>query len=102
MFVVPNPSGLNASYPGFAHKLVWFEAARFMHRACVGAGAWMRLSPAMRRVTRTRFIMLLALHRVRVAALMYEYTHLDRLRRARAEAGGAGALAARARRSGRP
>jgi TDG/mug DNA glycosylase family protein len=25
VFVVPNPSGLNASYPGFAHKLVWFE-----------------------------------------------------------------------------
>jgi len=25
VFVVPNPSGLNASYPGFAHKLVWFR-----------------------------------------------------------------------------
>lgn len=25
VFVVPNPSGLNASFPGFAHKLVWFE-----------------------------------------------------------------------------
>ena len=25
VFVLPNPSGLNASYPGFAHKLVWFE-----------------------------------------------------------------------------
>jgi double-stranded uracil-DNA glycosylase len=26
LFVVPNPSGLNASYPGFASKLVWFRA----------------------------------------------------------------------------
>ena len=25
LFVVPNPSGLNASFPGFASKLVWFE-----------------------------------------------------------------------------
>jgi double-stranded uracil-DNA glycosylase len=25
VYVLPNPSGLNASYPGFAHKLVWFE-----------------------------------------------------------------------------
>src|SRR4030095_10215036 len=24
LFVLPNPSGLNASYPGFRHKLVWF------------------------------------------------------------------------------
>lgn len=28
VFVVPNPSGLNASYPGFEHKLVWFTALR--------------------------------------------------------------------------
>ena len=28
IFVVPNPSGLNASFPGFQHKLVWFEALR--------------------------------------------------------------------------
>lgn len=28
VFVLPNPSGLNASYPGFAHKLVWFERLR--------------------------------------------------------------------------
>jgi TDG/mug DNA glycosylase family protein len=26
VFVVPNPSGLNASFPGFSHKLVWYEA----------------------------------------------------------------------------
>jgi TDG/mug DNA glycosylase family protein len=25
LYVLPNPSGLNASYPGFAAKLVWFE-----------------------------------------------------------------------------
>lgn len=25
VFVLPNPSGLNASFPGFRHKLVWFE-----------------------------------------------------------------------------
>jgi TDG/mug DNA glycosylase family protein len=25
VFVVPNPSGLNAAYPGFADKLVWFR-----------------------------------------------------------------------------
>jgi len=28
VFVVPNPSGLNASFPGFAHKLPWFRALR--------------------------------------------------------------------------
>src|SRR5262249_49042922 len=28
VFVVPNPSGLNASYPGFRHKLVWFRKLR--------------------------------------------------------------------------
>jgi TDG/mug DNA glycosylase family protein len=28
VFVVPNPSGLNASFPGFAHKLPWFEQLR--------------------------------------------------------------------------
>ena len=34
VFVVPNPSGLNASFPGFASKLVWFEALReFVERA---------------------------------------------------------------------
>jgi TDG/mug DNA glycosylase family protein len=25
VFVLPNPSGLNASFPGFRHKLVWFQ-----------------------------------------------------------------------------
>lgn len=28
VFVVPNPSGLNASFPGFKDKLVWFERLR--------------------------------------------------------------------------
>jgi hypothetical protein len=28
VFVVPNPSGLNASFPGFAHKLPWFRRLR--------------------------------------------------------------------------
>ena len=26
VYVLPNPSGLNASFPGFKQKLVWFEA----------------------------------------------------------------------------
>jgi TDG/mug DNA glycosylase family protein len=28
VFVLPNPSGLNASFPGFRHKLIWFERLR--------------------------------------------------------------------------
>jgi double-stranded uracil-DNA glycosylase len=28
VFVVPNPSGLNASFPGFAEKLIWFRRLR--------------------------------------------------------------------------
>jgi double-stranded uracil-DNA glycosylase len=28
VFVVPNPSGLNASFPGFQDKLIWFQALR--------------------------------------------------------------------------
>ena len=28
VFVVPNPSGRNAAYPGFADKLVWFQQLR--------------------------------------------------------------------------
>jgi double-stranded uracil-DNA glycosylase len=31
VFVVPNPSGRNAAFPGFEHKLVWFRRlARFV------------------------------------------------------------------------
>jgi TDG/mug DNA glycosylase family protein len=34
VFVVPNPSGLNASFPGFADKLIWFKRLRaFVDRA---------------------------------------------------------------------
>ncbi len=37
VFVVPNPSGLNASYPGFADKLVWYEGLRaFMEKKSRG------------------------------------------------------------------
>jgi TDG/mug DNA glycosylase family protein len=25
VFVLPNPSGLNAAYPGFRDKLIWFK-----------------------------------------------------------------------------
>ncbi|MGO9602726.1 MAG: mismatch-specific DNA-glycosylase [Candidatus Binataceae bacterium] len=28
VFALPNPSGLNASFPGFKHKLIWFERLR--------------------------------------------------------------------------
>jgi TDG/mug DNA glycosylase family protein len=28
VFVLPNPSGLNATYPGFRDKLVWFKRLR--------------------------------------------------------------------------
>jgi double-stranded uracil-DNA glycosylase len=40
VFVVPNPSGLNASFPGFSHKLVWFEALqRFARTASLTKAA---------------------------------------------------------------
>jgi TDG/mug DNA glycosylase family protein len=39
VFVVPNPSGLNASFPGFADKLVWFERLREFVEAGRGARA---------------------------------------------------------------
>jgi TDG/mug DNA glycosylase family protein len=38
VFVVPNPSGLNASFPGFEDKLVWFKALRvFVDRVALHA-----------------------------------------------------------------
>jgi double-stranded uracil-DNA glycosylase len=37
VFVVPNPSGLNASYPGFAHKLVWYRQLAAFVAAAEGA-----------------------------------------------------------------
>jgi TDG/mug DNA glycosylase family protein len=34
VFVVPNPSGLNAAYPGFRDKLIWYRRlARYAERA---------------------------------------------------------------------
>jgi TDG/mug DNA glycosylase family protein len=39
VFVVPNPSGLNASFPGFESKLVWFKRLRlFVDRVDRAAG----------------------------------------------------------------
>ena len=35
VFVVPNPSGLNASFPGFAHKLIWFVRLRAFVDECL-------------------------------------------------------------------
>jgi TDG/mug DNA glycosylase family protein len=38
VFVLPNPSGLNAAYPGFADKLVWFRRLeRFVDLGAVTA-----------------------------------------------------------------
>ena len=39
VFVLPNTSGLNASFPGFAHKLVWFEKLRALADATGSAAA---------------------------------------------------------------
>lgn len=38
VFVVPNPSGLNASFPGFADKLAWFERLREFADRVAGDG----------------------------------------------------------------
>ena len=52
VFVVPNPSGLNASFPGFEDKLVWFKALReFVDRVAPrrsSAAASQAASPADR------------------------------------------------------
>jgi TDG/mug DNA glycosylase family protein len=38
VFVLPNPSGLNAAYPGFGDKLVWFRRLeRFVDHGAVSA-----------------------------------------------------------------
>ncbi len=39
VFVVPNPSGLNASFPGFEHKLLWFKKLRVFVDRVAGAPA---------------------------------------------------------------
>src|SRR5438552_17324651 len=39
VFVVPNPSGRNAAYPGFGDKLVWYRRLRrWADRVCKAAG----------------------------------------------------------------
>jgi TDG/mug DNA glycosylase family protein len=38
VFVVPNPSGLNASFPGFAHKLIWYVRLRAFVDETVASG----------------------------------------------------------------
>ena len=44
VYVVPNPSGLNASFPGFASKLIWFRGLRDFLTAAAGNGS--TLAPA--------------------------------------------------------
>jgi double-stranded uracil-DNA glycosylase len=39
VFVLPNPSGLNASFPGFKHKLIWFDKLREFIEAQEASGA---------------------------------------------------------------
>ena len=59
VFVVPNPSGRNAAYPGFADKLLWYRRLRraappliagapLRHRPRAGAWPGGRLRPARR------------------------------------------------------
>jgi TDG/mug DNA glycosylase family protein len=38
LFVVPNPSGLNASFPGFESKLIWFKQLRLFVERVARAG----------------------------------------------------------------
>jgi TDG/mug DNA glycosylase family protein len=39
VFVLPNPSGLNASFPGFNDKLIWFERLKEFAESVDGADA---------------------------------------------------------------
>ncbi|HVV84882.1 MAG TPA: mismatch-specific DNA-glycosylase [Kofleriaceae bacterium] len=39
VFVLPNPSGLNAAFPGFAQKLVWFRRLRRFAAAAAATAA---------------------------------------------------------------
>jgi TDG/mug DNA glycosylase family protein len=48
IFVLPNPSGLNAAYPGFNDKLKWFKRLRTF-AASIGQGTTDRVGPATRR-----------------------------------------------------
>lgn len=55
VFVVPNPSGLNASFPGFEDKLVWFKALReFVDRVAPPLGDRASARPRARRPSRPR------------------------------------------------
>jgi TDG/mug DNA glycosylase family protein len=55
VFVVPNPSGLNASFPGFEHKLVWFKALReFVDRVAPPRGDRASARPRARHPSRPR------------------------------------------------
>lgn len=38
LFVIPNPSGLNQSFPGFADKLIWFVRLRELADASLSGG----------------------------------------------------------------
>jgi TDG/mug DNA glycosylase family protein len=50
VFVVPNPSGLNASFPGFRDKLVWFrKLRRFVDQVAPPARPILDLSKEQRR-----------------------------------------------------
>jgi TDG/mug DNA glycosylase family protein len=49
VFVVPNPSGLNASFPGFAHKLIWYVRLRAFVDEAVTRGGGPRLDEATNR-----------------------------------------------------
>jgi double-stranded uracil-DNA glycosylase len=42
VFVLPNPSGLNANFPGFKDKLVWFEKLREFIKLSADAGTGRR------------------------------------------------------------
>jgi TDG/mug DNA glycosylase family protein len=60
VFVVPNPSGLNASFPGFAHKLPWYrELALFVNEITPARqeaerrrAGWLRTAAVSRPVAR--------------------------------------------------
>jgi double-stranded uracil-DNA glycosylase len=49
VFVVPNPSGLNAAFPGFADKLEWFEKLREAAEATAIPRRNRRAAPRRRR-----------------------------------------------------
>jgi TDG/mug DNA glycosylase family protein len=44
LFVLPNPSGLNASFPGFREKLIWFQRLKRYSGLDAPSGSRMRRS----------------------------------------------------------